>query len=698
MNKRRVLFAFAGLLLAGGCVSDPSTVREKDGQPYGVTDGVFHGRWWSYYERGTSYLAGGFHEEAAADFEQALKGRSRDTWRARTYGLHFVEYFPVRELGVCYLRLGRLDDAERQLQEALAMVDTERAHAFLDEVKKEKIRTGALKDDTAPALAADMQPARIVSERELPVEVAVADDTGVAEVRVNEQKAFQRGSQTEIKVKETVELDEGTHEVTVTAVDLAGKETEQKTTVTVDMTGPTLGIYIPVEPTVTGDRTILLEGAAVDTNGVSRVAVDQRVVAESAGDPKLAFTAELPLAPGENTFVVASNDTAGNETRSALKVFQGDPESVEAKLWLRQQRQDRGGLVFASADAPQVLLQLAQEAAPAPEDGEIRLKSPLSDKPYRHSRALMVSGEVVGPQPLKSISINGVPVEPLANAPKESFTRRLPLETEKEGRFQVAIRAEDATGKVLEKSVDVEVRPVALNTVESRMPVAVLAFAGPGVDEGAAFALRAETEAAVTLKGRFRCLERAQLQQVLTEQQLAQALADPNQAIALGRLTNAQIFLTGELFPRDGKGLEVKLRVISTETSDIVSILDAFIADASDPAQVKQAAAALSAQLEAMYPKLSGEVMAVRGAGAGAELLLNWTKEDGVRQGAYLLLVNETPAWVDETTGEVLAPPEYVPVGRARIESPGDTGTRAKTLDLQQEGATIEKGMPAVTM
>ena len=62
-----------------------------------------------------------------------------------------------------------------------------------------------------------MQPARIVAERELPVEVAVADDTGVAEVRVNEQKAFQRGSQTEITVKETVELDEGTHEVTVTA-------------------------------------------------------------------------------------------------------------------------------------------------------------------------------------------------------------------------------------------------------------------------------------------------------------------------------------------------------------------------------------------------------------------------------------------------------------------------------------------------
>ena len=101
MNKRRVLFVVAGLLLAGGCVSDPPSVREKDGQQYGVTDGVFRGRWWSYYERGTSYLAGGFHEEAAADFQQALKGRSRDTWRARTYGLHFVEYFPARELGVC---------------------------------------------------------------------------------------------------------------------------------------------------------------------------------------------------------------------------------------------------------------------------------------------------------------------------------------------------------------------------------------------------------------------------------------------------------------------------------------------------------------------------------------------------------------------------------------------------------------------
>jgi hypothetical protein len=669
---------------------------------YGVTKGVFHGRWWNYYERGSSFLSGKFYAEAEADFRQALHGRSTDSWRARTYGLHFVEYFPNRELGVSCFHQGKLDEAEQLLNASLATVDTDRAHFYIDEVKKARIAKGSLKDESAPGIAAPAD--HIIAERDLPLDLDVKDDTGVAEVRVDNKPLPQRGSKTEVKAKEKVTLPEGKNTVTVMAKDLAGKETTTKVEITVDLTGPSLGIFTPIEPTVTPDRTIILEGVSADKNGVTRIDCDKRILAESPGAARLDFNTQLPLAVGENLFVVAARDTAGNETRSAVKVFQGEPASREAKLWLERQRRGEDALVFASADGGAAAMQvLAQEAAPgATPSEEIRLKSPMADKPYRHNRTLTVSGEVLSTTSVKSLQINGVPFDQLTGAPKESFNRRIPIDEtalkDGTGRVTVAVHAEDAGGRALDKSVDVEVRPVKLEAPESRMPVAVLAFTGAGLDEALVARLRAGTESKLSGAGRFRLLDRANLQAVLTEQQLASALADPDQAIALGRLTNAQVFLVGEMFPRDEKGVEVKVRVISTETSDIVTVIDAFAPDCGDAAGLDQCCASIAAQLAQAFPRLSGEVTAVRGAGGASELLLNWTREDGVRPGAYLLVVTESPPWLDEKTGEVLAPAEFVPVGRARVESAGDSGTLAKTVETKQEGVAVEKGMPAVTM
>ena len=75
MRTRRFGIAVSMCLLAAGCATQEGAVRE--GRQYGVTEGVFHGRWWNYYERGASYLAGQFYEEAAADFAQAVTEDSR---------------------------------------------------------------------------------------------------------------------------------------------------------------------------------------------------------------------------------------------------------------------------------------------------------------------------------------------------------------------------------------------------------------------------------------------------------------------------------------------------------------------------------------------------------------------------------------------------------------------------------------------
>lgn len=693
MGRRIAAVLLLGAVI-GACVSDTKSPYVRDGVKYGVTRGVFRGRWWSYFERGSSFMAGGFYKEAVSDYEKALAGRNRDSWRARTYGLHFVEYFPNRELGVARYHLGEYDAAEKLLQRSLEQIDTERGHYYLDLVKKAKIAQGLLEDTSEPEVGVVLPKAEIIASRELSFKIDAKDDVGVAAVKVNGEKLHQRGSKEQVDFQKEVTLDEGKHEIEVAAVDLADKEVIQKVEVTVDLTGPTIGVFAPIEPTVTPEGTVLLEGATVDKNGVTAVTVDERILSESEGVPRLEFDSELPLGDGENTFILAARDVAGNETRSAIKVFKGNPESPEAKLWLLQQKYpERMKLASANPAAIDLLLSAVSE-----EGEKIRLKSPDPSRPYRHNRTLRVAGEVVTRTKVAALTINGEPFTDLTGAPKESFNKRIPIDIpagDTSGqRITVAIHAEEEGGAALDKQFEVEVRPVELASRESRMPVAVLAFAGQGLEPAASERLRLTTEAQMIEQNRFRVLDRSRLQDVLNEQQLAAALADPNQAISLGKVTPAQIFVVADVFNYEQKGLELKARVISTETSDLLKTLDVFIDDRENAQAVKQGCDALAAQLAQLFPRLSGEIVSVR----DQELLVNWTTEDGVREGAYLLVVQEQAPWIDESTGEVLEPGEFVEVGRAKILTVSPTGSKARTVERKEEGVTFEKGMPAITM
>lgn len=697
MFKRLAALFFLGIV-AAGCATESVAYRERDGVRYGVTRGVFRGRWWSYYERGASYLAGQFYPEAMADFEKALQGYTRDTWRARTYGLHFVEYFPNRELGIVHYHTGSLDLAEQYLRRSLDAVDTERAHYYLDLVTKARIQNGTVQDNVAPAVNVDAPMGALVATREVPLEITAQDDVGVNCVMVNGKPLYQRGSPEQLAFSEELLLSEGTQTLQLEATDLADKKIAQEVQVTVDLTGPTIGVFAPADALVTDAASVAVQGVAVDKNGVASVAVGGQTVAESQGAPRLEFQSEAALTDGENLLVISARDLAGNETRTAIRVFRGQPQSPAARLWRLQQTQPEALQVAGNGAAA---LQLVLSATPEEVPG-IRLKSPDPERPYRHNRTLRVAGDVVTETKVASLTINGEPFTELTGAPHESFNRRIPIDIPEDdsgaATVPVAIVAQDESGATVSKEFQVQVRPVMLNSRESRMPVAVLAFAGNGVDAALAELLRVSTEGELVNGERFRIVDRTRLQDVLTEQQLSAALGDPNQAIQLGKLTPAHVFLVADVFPRDQQGLELKARAISTETSDVIATLDAFIDNKDDRAKVTAGCAAIVSQLTALFPRLSGELLAVRQQDAAAEVLVNWTPEDGVRPGAYMLVVREEEPWIDEATGEVLAPGEYIEVGRAKVQSVQSSGARAKTVETTEEGTPLEKGMPAITM
>lgn len=693
--SKRILLSILLTAVVSSCESvDPKFV--KDGVNYAATQGVFRGRWWSYYERGVNLMRGGFHDEAAADFREALKGRSRDAWQARTYGLHFVEYFPNRELAAALVQSNQLDEAQLYLERSLASVDTARAHYYLDVVKREQIARGTLSDSSAPTLTTSLQDGMIIADRVLPIQISATDDSGVYRTSVNGRELYQRGSAEDLSFEDELLFVEGTHEVSVVVSDLADKETKETVHITVDLTGPTVGIRSPKDALVTQASEISLTGSTVDKNGVVSIQVDGRTIAQSQGDRRLEFNTVLPLTGGENTFILVARDRAGNETHTAIKVYKGNRQARSAKLWLLGQKAPEL-LQVASASPSALSLVLASvEAAEEDKPVRIELKSPKEDRPWRNDRAVRVSGTVTSKTGIARLLINGEPFEDLTGEPKESFNKRIPLDDEARrtgtATIEIAVQADDNSGNQDKQEFKVLIEPIVLRQRESFMPVAVLAFGPTEVASELRSELRTVTEAMVIDTGRFNVLERERLAEILTEQDLSASLGDPAQALQLGRVIPAQAFLIGNV-TQHGDEAVIWVNVNSNETSRILFRADAMIEDINSADSVREGCARLAEEVSRGFPRISGEIMTLR----NTTMLLNWTEEDGVLEGMHLWVVHQTEPWIDEDTGEILEEGEIIKIGEAAISKVTRKATTAQ--EVEREGSVeLEKGMATITM
>lgn len=156
-------------VLSPGC-GDRATqsARTVDGVAYGVTELPFRDRWWQYYERALSWERGGFLKEAEADLRACLDQRQTDARRARTYGMHFVQCFPHRELGAVLLATGRVDESERELRLSIEQEPSAKADFLL--MRLQNLRDHAARPP-APAAVAVLGTAPVVG---MPIVMPIA--------------------------------------------------------------------------------------------------------------------------------------------------------------------------------------------------------------------------------------------------------------------------------------------------------------------------------------------------------------------------------------------------------------------------------------------------------------------------------------------------------------------------------------------
>jgi len=89
------------------------------------------GKWYNYYQDGLKEMKRQNWTKAIEYFKIAVKSRARDTKKIKTYGMHFIKYFPHREMGICFYHLGQYGMAERELKLSLRQEYSARAQEYL---------------------------------------------------------------------------------------------------------------------------------------------------------------------------------------------------------------------------------------------------------------------------------------------------------------------------------------------------------------------------------------------------------------------------------------------------------------------------------------------------------------------------------------------------------------------------------------
>ncbi|MCI0698736.1 hypothetical protein L0337_42895 [candidate division KSB1 bacterium] len=93
-------------------------------------------QWHLFYRTGLQTMERGDWSRAIESFQQAIRVKARDSKKIRATGVMFIEYFPHREMGICYFHLGNLERAKQELTLSLAQEPSDRARNFLGRINR----------------------------------------------------------------------------------------------------------------------------------------------------------------------------------------------------------------------------------------------------------------------------------------------------------------------------------------------------------------------------------------------------------------------------------------------------------------------------------------------------------------------------------------------------------------------------------
>lgn len=614
-------FIFVILFLISACATPEQTAYVKDGRQYGITEGLFRDRWWNYFERGGSFSDGAFYDEAISDFRTAIRKRRDDQWRARTYGMHFMNYFPHRELGIVYFRQGRFEDAVKELETSLGTAESAKAKYFLNRARRALLeKSGA--DRLPPSLELTALPA-VTNEFSITLSGVAKDDHFISSVKVNDTALPLELSLKEFPFETEIDLTEGKNEIIVIVEDLAGKAKEQALEINVDRRGPT----VTIEDQKQTDGKVTVRGFLYDETGISYLAVNGKELTTDS-KKEMSFKHETALSGNMDVIVIEAKDAAGNITRAELPAA---PAEAVSREW---------PLLAYNGD----LLALGLKGILDTDPPFIKLKG-VADAQEVYDEDFLIEGSVTDDSKIKSLKINGEQVLRKKGS-SVYFTHLAGLDA---GINKFTIEAVDTFGNEGLKTVTVTRSIQKIRQLGSRMSIAVLPTERQGERSVAGDAVYDSLISAFVNQERFSIVERAKLEAVLRELKLGQTeLVDPKTAAKAGKIAAADGIISATVL-ETGESIEVIARLIDTETSVVLSSNDAFDEEKGLMA-VGRLMQGLAYKFKRDLPLLEGIIIEAK----SGEILIDLGSEKKIRKNMKLILYREGQTIKHPVTGRVL--------------------------------------------
>jgi tetratricopeptide (TPR) repeat protein len=571
----------------------------KDGVAYGVTSGLFNHRWWNYYQRGVSFAEGEFWQEAESDLQLAAKKNGEDNRNAQTYGMHFIDYYPHRELGIVYYRQSKLDTAEKELLLSLQGEDSARAHYYLAEVRAARLRQSG-GDTTPPQVQLAAAGIYYSSREHIALTGRLLDNSAVRSYAIDNIPYYVRQPGGDIPFQYNKRLERRRSCFVIAATDLVGNTTVREMTCVLDRTGPFLSLQAPMK-IANGWR---VRGEVFDNEALDKLLVDGKAVRVADSG---AF--EVIVHTGVEKALVLASDKAGNRTM-ALVNLNGDMNGVG---W---NRLPDGSQLAARANAEYAKIKLVKKPPATVTTNYVALHLDLSCESE-------ISRVVVAGEP-----INGLPKK--GNL-RFSYVVELDEGANSIRIFMQTVKGATASRMLHVRRVD-DVKPLR----EHRMGLAYYELTAQGAKQqqhGRVFNELYEFHLAAM--PRFAVLARKQLERVVLERKLNMSqLTDPKYRVKLSGLKGADMLVSGKLRVRSS-GIEAESRLVDVRTGLIDAAVDVYH-EKTDRATLDMLARALCLETGRRFPVVHADVNEVVMDGKG--LLINKGTADGLREGLSLVV------------------------------------------------------------
>ncbi|MDY0038816.1 MAG: CsgG/HfaB family protein [Desulforhabdus sp.] len=637
----------------------------KETKSYPVTKRPFRGRWWNYYERALSYQAERYWKQAEADLREALRRRERDQRRARTYGMHFINYFPHRELGIVLFYQGRFEEAAFELEESLSSESSAKAQFYLDLTRKQKILKES-QDTSAPDIQISSPAGEsFTNSAAVLVKGVATDDCYVKSVEVNGQAIRIDLSAPKVPFETYCPLKSGKNLIRVAAKDLVGKTSQQERVVWADWQGPVLSIDEPVEGVTKRTTQVRITGYVSDTSGVREIKVNDRQI---LGGPvkEFALSTTVDLTPAQDTIRIEAQDLAGNHTRAEIKLL---PE-LALRRYIQLAAIDPFHLIIASAPS-----EAADRTSP-----RVELKNWMIEQEVFLDQ-IYLEGRVWDEDGVRSLKINGQEI--LRRKGSNVYFGYLAILHP--GNNEFSIEAEDTAGNRTEKKLAINRKLRKIHALESRLTVALLPLERKNDREELHdhdIAVEETLLQKLIDRSRFHMVERQRLEEVLTEHKLSCAhLVDEKNALQVGRMLAARCVLMGTVVT-GGNSLEIFVRVVDTETSLVIAAVDVYGEDVDDPLTLEQLCQGLALKLCDELPLVEGLVIRVKGDRIDVDLGSN----QRVKTGMLLTIFEEGEPIIHPVTGETVGA-DVDELGEAVIKMVGESMSEG---EIRQQAANTQ--------